>query len=119
MTEVALTNYLMRAMAVHTPAPIETNPLQAVEVERPRPQAGELLVRIRMCGVCRTDLHIAEGDLPPRHRWIIPGHEVVGEVIELGEGCLKCEVQWIADFLVPEERIISQHLGVCNSVLER
>ena len=78
---------LMRAMAVQMPAPIETNPLQPVEVERPRPQAGELLVRIRVCGVCRTDLHVAEGDLPARNQWIIPGHEIVGEAVELGEGC--------------------------------
>src|SRR5437899_11026026 len=78
---------LMRAMAVRAPAPIETNPLHAVEVERPRPQAGELLIRIRVCGVCRTDLHLAEGDLPPKHEWIIPGHEIVGEVAELGQGC--------------------------------
>jgi propanol-preferring alcohol dehydrogenase len=78
---------LMRAMAVYTPAPIESNPLRAVEVERPRPQTGELLVRVRVCGVCRTDLHVAEGDLPSKHDWIIPGHEIVGEVGELGEGC--------------------------------
>jgi len=74
-------------MAVRTPAPIETNPLHTVEVVRPRPQAGELLVRVRVCGVCRTDLHVAEGDLPPRNPSIIPGHEVVGEVVELGQGC--------------------------------
>ncbi len=77
----------MRAMAVYTSAPIETNPLQAVEVERPRPQAGEILVRVHTCGVCRTDLHVAEGDLPAKHDWIIPGHEVVGEVVKLGDGC--------------------------------
>jgi len=78
---------LMRAMAVQTPAPIETNPLRAITMERPRPQTGELLVRVRVCGVCRTDLHVAEGDLPARHQWIIPGHEIVGEVVEVGEGC--------------------------------
>ncbi len=84
---MAANSELMRAMAVRTPAPIETNPLQALEMERPRPQAGELLLRVRVCGVCRTDLHVTEGDLPPKHQWIIPGHEVVGEVVELGEGC--------------------------------
>jgi alcohol dehydrogenase, propanol-preferring len=78
---------LMRAMAVATPAPIETNPLHTIELERPRPQAGELLVRVLVCGVCRTDLHVAEGDLPRKHEWIIPGHEIVGKVVELGEGC--------------------------------
>jgi alcohol dehydrogenase, propanol-preferring len=77
----------MRAMAVQKPAPIETNPLQATELERPCPLSGELLVRVRVCGVCRTDLHVTEGDLPARHDWIIPGHEIVGEVAELGEGC--------------------------------
>ncbi len=74
-------------MAVATPAPIETNPLHEIEVERPRPQARELLVRVHVCGVCRTDLHVAEGDLPPKHDLIVPGHEIVGEVVELGEGC--------------------------------
>jgi alcohol dehydrogenase, propanol-preferring len=78
---------LMRAMVVRTPAPIETNPLQAIELARPRPRSGELLARVRICGVCRTDLHVAEGDLPPKHDEIIPGHEIVGEVAELGEGC--------------------------------
>ena len=77
----------MRAMAVQTPAPIETNPLQPIEVERPVPHAGELLVRVRACGVCRTDLHVVEGDLPARRERIIPGHEVVGEAVELGKGC--------------------------------
>jgi alcohol dehydrogenase, propanol-preferring len=78
---------LMQAMVVETPALIETNPLRQMHVERPRPKAGELLVRVRVCGVCRTDLHVAEGDLPAKNQWMIPGHEVVGEVVELGEGC--------------------------------
>ena len=99
---------LMRAMVVRTPAPIESNPLHKSEVERPRPHAGEVLVRVRVCGVCRTDLHVAEGDLPPRHDWIIPGHEVVGEVVELGEGCRK---------LKPGERLgiawLHQTCGKC------
>jgi len=77
----------MKAMAVHTPAPIESNPLSAIEVPTPEPRAGELLVRVATCGVCRTDLHVAEGDLPPRHPRIIPGHEVVGVVERCGEGC--------------------------------
>jgi alcohol dehydrogenase, propanol-preferring len=78
---------LMRAMAVNQPAQIETNPLQAVEIERPWPAPGEILVRVHCCGVCRTDLHVAEGDLPAKHEWMIPGHEVVGEVAAVGENC--------------------------------
>ena len=52
----------------------------------PEPGPGELLVAVRACGVCRTDLHVAEGDLPVHRRGVIPGHEVVGEVVALGPG---------------------------------
>lgn len=52
----------------------------------PRPAAGEVLVRVRACGVCRTDLHILDGDLPPHLPGVVPGHEVVGEVVAHGEG---------------------------------
>jgi alcohol dehydrogenase, propanol-preferring len=77
----------VRAMAVHTPATIETNPLSLVDIEKPQPRAGEILVRVRMCGVCRTDLHVVEGDLAAKHRRMVPGHEIVGVVDELGQGC--------------------------------
>jgi propanol-preferring alcohol dehydrogenase len=79
----------MRAFVVETPAAIETNPLRLIEQERPRPQADEILVRVSVCGVCRTDLHVAEGDLPPKHPRIIPGHEVVGVVEEAGAACTR------------------------------
>ncbi|MDO8430954.1 MAG: zinc-binding alcohol dehydrogenase family protein, partial [Candidatus Binatus sp.] len=78
-------------MAVEQPAPIESNPLVAVEVEIPEPGNGEIRVKIRTCGVCRTDLHVAEGDLPPRHPRIIPGHEVVGIVDKRGVGASRFE----------------------------
>ncbi len=77
----------MKAMAVYTPAPIETNPLSAIEVPVPEPRAGEILIRVLTCGVCRTDLHVAEGDLPPRLPRVIPGHEIVGVVERCGDGC--------------------------------
>lgn len=79
----------MRAWWVREPGPIESRPL--VWGERPDPQPGprELLVSVRTCGVCRTDLHLAEGDLAPRMPNIIPGHEAVGIVSETGEGCVK------------------------------
>lgn len=60
--------------------------MHRAEVEIPRPAAGELLVAVRACGVCRTDLHVAEGDLPVHRPQVVPGHEVVGEVVEVGEG---------------------------------
>ena len=74
----------MRAWRLGHPGPISTDPLLAVECPDPRPGPGEVLLRVRVCGVCRTDLHLAEGDLPPKHPGIIPGHEVVGEVVKCG-----------------------------------
>lgn len=68
------------------PAPIAEGPLQLVRRPRPLPAAGEVLVRVRACGVCRTDLHVAEGDLPVRRPGVVPGHEVVGEVDAVGTG---------------------------------
>lgn len=54
--------------------------------DRPQPGAGEILLKVRVCGVCHTDLHIAEGDLEPPSYPLVPGHQVVGEVVEVGEG---------------------------------
>jgi alcohol dehydrogenase, propanol-preferring len=76
----------MRAIVFEKPAPIETNPLHVVEKPTPFPGAGEILVRVRTCGVCRTDLHLTEGDLPPKHPRVVPGHEIVGIVEALGDG---------------------------------
>ncbi|MGW0020654.1 zinc-binding alcohol dehydrogenase family protein [Rhodococcus sp. NPDC003382] len=71
----------MRAWRVQTPGPIARGPLRAVREPVPEPGDGELLVRVLACGVCRTDLHVAEGDLPVHRQHVVPGHEVVAEVI--------------------------------------
>lgn len=71
-------------MTLWAPAPIETSPLRLVELPDPVPAAGEILVRIRSCGVCRTDLHVSEGDLPPKRAHVVPGHEIAGVVELLG-----------------------------------
>jgi propanol-preferring alcohol dehydrogenase len=76
----------MKACLLRTPAKIETNPLQFTEVEEPRPGPGEVRVRVHVCGVCRTDLHVVEGELPARKSPVIPGHQVIGLVEERGEG---------------------------------
>ncbi|NEC15446.1 zinc-binding alcohol dehydrogenase family protein [Streptomyces sp. SID8014] len=76
----------MRAWEVGEPGPIEGRPLRYVEKPVPVPGHGELLVHVRACGVCRTDLHIAEGDLPVRRPHVTPGHEVVGVVAATGPG---------------------------------
>ncbi len=79
----------MKAMVVRTPAPIEDAPLSMAEIDRPEPGERELLVEIKTCGVCRTDLHVAEGDLPPKRPQIVPGHEIVGVVARCGPGCTR------------------------------
>jgi propanol-preferring alcohol dehydrogenase len=76
----------MRAAVLDTTAPIETSPLSIREVDLPVPGPGEIRVRVRACGICRTDLHVIEGDLPPRKRPVIPGHQVVGTVDAHGIG---------------------------------
>ena len=74
----------MKAWVVRRPGPIEGGPLELVERPDPVPGPGELRVRVAVCGVCRTDLHIAEGDLPPHRHDVVPGHEIVGVVDALG-----------------------------------
>lgn len=75
----------VKAWVVRHPGPIDGDPLAFVERPAPKARARELRVRVTCCGVCRTDLHLAEGDLAPHGRDIVPGHEVVGIVDELGE----------------------------------
>jgi alcohol dehydrogenase, propanol-preferring len=74
-------------MMLGEPAPIENNPLQLRDKPKPAAGPGEILVAVRACGVCRTDLHLAEGDLTPKHAGIVPGHEIVGVVEACGAGC--------------------------------
>lgn len=76
----------MRAWVVERPGPIGGGPLRKVELAVPEPGPGEVLLEIAACGVCRTDLHLAEGDLAPRARRVVPGHEIVGNVVTLGSG---------------------------------
>src|SRR5690349_7611927 len=76
-----------RAWHVAAPGPVTGRPLRLnPDDETPRPGPGELLLKVLACGVCRTDLHVTEGDLEPRKAGVTPGHEVVGEVTALGEG---------------------------------
>jgi propanol-preferring alcohol dehydrogenase len=71
----------MKAAVLTSPLPVSQRPLHIVEVAKPEPQPGCVLLRVRACGVCRTDLHIVEGELTPRQPEMIPGHQIVGEVV--------------------------------------
>src|ERR1700730_2445003 len=74
----------MKACVLNSPAPIDSRPLEFSDVEAPTPGDDELLVRVSACGVCRTDLHVVEGELPVRRTPLISGHQIVGTVQELG-----------------------------------
>lgn len=76
----------MKAMLLERSADVGAGPLRLHDVPIPEPGSGQVLVRVRVCGVCRTDLHIVEGDLPLVKRPIIPGHETVGIVDRIGAG---------------------------------
>lgn len=72
----------MKAAILNSPDNISERKLRIEQVPQPRAQAGQVLLRVRACGVCRTDLHIVEGELPPRLKKLIPGHQIVGEIVE-------------------------------------
>src|SRR5881398_356225 len=76
----------MRAWRITTPGPIDTGPLAFGEKPVPEPGASQVRLRVSVCGVCRTDLHLAEGDLAPRRPGVTPGHEIVGRVDAVGAG---------------------------------
>ena len=89
----------MKAAVLVAPAPIVNRPLHIEDVARPAASSGQVLLKVLACGVCRTDLHIVEGELPPRIERVIPGHQIVGEVVggvtaELPEGA-RVGVSWI------------------------
>ena len=82
----------MRAWEVRAPGPIDGSPMVLVDRPPPEPAPGQVRVRVSVCGVCRTDLHVAEGDLPPRRPNVVPGHEIVGVVDALGDGASRFEI---------------------------
>src|SRR5262249_55158980 len=81
----------MRAWVVEQPGPIESAPLARRDWPDPQPGPGELVVEVDVCGVCRTDLHVAEGDLSPKRRAVVPGHQIVGRVAARGPGARRFE----------------------------
>ncbi len=76
----------MHAWEVARPGPIDGGPMEYVERDPPTPGPGQVRLRVSVCGVCRTDLHVATGELPPHRPRVVPGHQVVGTVDALGQG---------------------------------
>jgi propanol-preferring alcohol dehydrogenase len=79
----------MRAWVLEKPGLVEADPLREKDLAVPELGQRELLVRITVCGICRTDLHVVEGELPPKSPSMIPGHQIVGVVERLGSGATK------------------------------
>lgn len=82
----------MKAMVLRQYGPIETSPLRLEELPDPEPAPGEARIRVRWSAICRTDLHVIEGELAPRRLPVIPGHQVVGVVDRLGKGCTRLRI---------------------------
>jgi propanol-preferring alcohol dehydrogenase len=109
----------MRAMVLDAPAPIASGPLTLRSLPEPEPAAGELLVAVTACGVCRTDLHVVEGELPFPGRPLVPGHQAVGRVLALGAGVLGFEpgervgVGWVHRFCGACEHCLAGRENLC------
>ena len=92
----------MRAAVLRRPAPETDAPLEIAELPDPAPGPGEILLQVSACGVCRTDLQLAEGDLKARTLPIVPGHQAVGTIVAIGEGVTgwsagdRAGVAWLA-----------------------
>jgi propanol-preferring alcohol dehydrogenase len=83
----------MKALLLHSPAPVDTKPLRFSEAPLPVIRDDEMLVRVNACGICRTDLHVVEGDLAVRRSPIIPGHQIVGRVAALGAHVVDFDIE--------------------------
>src|SRR5438309_3192733 len=111
----------MKACMLRSPAAIETNPLECTEVPMPQPKSGEVLVRVRACGVCRTDLHVIEAELPPLKSPVIPGHQVVGVVERTGRGAVQLRagdrvgIAWLHRTCGACEYCVSGKENLCES----
>ena len=81
----------MRAAVLRSPAPLSRQPLRLEDLPVPEPGPDQVLLRVKACGVCRTDLHVVEGELPPLRESVIPGHQIVGELPDGG----RVGVSWI------------------------
>src|SRR3989441_6447714 len=89
----------MKAAILTSPQDVSKHPLRIGQVPQPEPKPGQVLLRVRACGVCRTDLHIVEGELPVRREGVIPGHQIVGEIVDRATAefpmSMRVGVSWI------------------------
>lgn len=111
----------MKAMVLDRSRDIATSPLVLREVTRPEPGPGSILVRVHVCGICRTDLHVVEGELPETRLPIIPGHQIVGTVERLGSGVIgvkegdRVGIAWLQDTCGRCEFCRSRRENLCTA----
>ena len=109
----------MRSWVVDVPGPVDGGPLRWIDKPPPQPGPGQVRVKVRACGVCRTDLHLAEGDLAPRRHGVVPGHEVVGVVDLVGDGCARfglgrrVGIPWLAGACGACRSCVGGHENLC------
>jgi alcohol dehydrogenase, propanol-preferring len=82
----------MKAMVLKTPGSVETNSMEPADIPIPRLGPGEVLLKVHACGICRTDLHTVEGEIHPSRMPIVPGHQIIGAVVESGPGVTKWKI---------------------------
>jgi propanol-preferring alcohol dehydrogenase len=100
----------MKAAVLTSPARIASHPLEILDIPIPSPAPGQVLLRVRACGVCRTDLHIVEGELKPLRDRVIPGHQIVGEA-----GGVRYGVTWMAGIDGTCEYCLRGEENLCDS----
>ncbi len=111
----------VKILSLTTPLPVEQRPLASAEVDPPVPGPHEILVRVHVCGVCRTDLHIVEGDLPLPRLPLVPGHQIVGSVAALGAGVTlyavgkKVGVPWLFNTCGSCEQCMAGRENLCDN----
>ena len=103
----------MKAAVLTSPANIASRPLEIRDIPVPTPAPGQVLLRVRACGVCRTDLHIVEGELKPLRDHVIPGHQIVGEAIGSDGG--RFGVTWMAGIDGTCEYCLRGEENLCDS----
>lgn len=101
----------MKAMVLDHTGDVSSYPLQLRDQPVPTPQPGQVLIKVHVCGVCRTDLHVIEGELPDPALPLIPGHQTVGTVMRIGS-----EVSEIGKVIVSESPGCKAHADSANSV---
>ena len=110
----------MRSWVVDVPGPVDGGPLRWIDKPPPRPGPGQVRVKVRACGVCRTDLHLAVGDLAPRRHGVVPGHEVAGVVDLVGDGCTRfglgrrVGIPWLAGACGACRSCVGGHENLCT-----